>query len=86
MATPHEDEGEREARRILERVARETDPNRAASLVHGAAKGARHRFAAADVDQTDKIEYWGTRIGRALGLVLTVLLMVWLGYFILRGS
>lgn len=63
------DRDEREARRILERVARETEPSGPAQDI-GAVRD-------------DPIEYWGTRIGRALGLVLAVAMMVWLGLFLL---
>ncbi|TIQ45518.1 MAG: hypothetical protein E5X61_15400 [Mesorhizobium sp.] len=68
-----------ESRRIIERVARETDP---ASFIARTAKGARDHVTAADADQSDPIEYWGTRIGRALGLVIAIGLLIWLVLFI----
>ena len=37
-------------------------------------------------DRTDPIEVWGTRIGRILGLLLALGLMVWLVLFLTRGS
>lgn len=76
------DDAERESRRILERIQRETDPS--GSLLGKAAKGAHNHVTAADVDPADKIEYWGTRIGRALGLLLAVALLAWLVYFIVN--
>ena len=46
----------------------------------------RDHVAAADADRTDPIEVWGTRIGRILGLLLALGLMVWLVLFLTRGS
>ena len=74
-----------ESRRILERVARETDPA-GTSLVKRTAKGMRDHVTATDADRTDPIEVWGTRIGRILGLLLALGLMVWLVLFLTRGS
>ena len=74
-----------ETRRIIERVARETDPG-GTSFVARTAKGARDHVTAADADRSDPIEIWGTRIGRALGLVLAVGLLIWLVLFVTQGS
>lgn len=73
-----------ESRRIIERVARETDPG-GTSFIARTAKGARDHVAAADADRSDPIEYWGTRIGRTLGLLIAIGLLVWLVYFVTRG-
>ncbi|RWK37998.1 hypothetical protein [Mesorhizobium sp.] len=70
-----------ESRRIIERVARETDP----ASVARTAKGARDDVTAADADRADPIEYWGTRIGRALGLIVGIGLLIWLVLFIIQG-
>jgi hypothetical protein len=78
-------DSENESRRILERVARETDPS-GTSFVARTAKGMRDHVAAADADRTDPIEVWGTRIGRILGLLLALGMMVWLVLFLTRGS
>ncbi|WP_421915697.1 hypothetical protein [Mesorhizobium sp.] len=78
-------DSEDESRRILERIARETDPA-GASFVARAVKDAHDHVTAADADRSDPIEYWGTRVGRTLGLVLAVGLMIWLVLFITRGS
>ncbi|RWM96409.1 MAG: hypothetical protein EOR84_14350 [Mesorhizobium sp.] len=69
-----------ESRRIIERVARETDP---ASSAARSAKGARDDVTAAD--RGDPIEYWGTRIGRALGLIVGIGLLIWLVLFIIQS-
>ncbi|TSE13607.1 hypothetical protein C1D09_003185 [Mesorhizobium intechi] len=78
-------DSDRESRRILERVARETDPA-GTSFVARTKKGVRDHVSAADADRTDPIEVWGTRIGRILGLLLALGLMVWLVLFLTRGS
>lgn len=73
-----------ESRRILDRIAREADTS-APPLVSSTARRARDHLAAADADPADQIEYWGTRIGRAIGLVVTIGLIVWLVIFVVRG-
>ncbi|MEX6506003.1 hypothetical protein [Jiella sp. M17.18] len=75
---PPEDERQREARAILERVRHETDPQIGA---HAAAMFLRTRehFTAGDADPNDRIEVIGTRIGRlagVAGLVVFLLLLV----------
>jgi hypothetical protein len=70
-----------ESRRIIDRVARETDPG-GTSFIARTAKGARDHVTAADADQSDPIEYWGTRIGRALGFVIAIGLLIWLVVFV----
>jgi hypothetical protein len=83
MAERHDSESE--SRRILERVARETDPS-GTSFVARTTKGVRDHVSAADADRDDPIEVWGTRIGRTIGLLLTLGLMVWLVLYVIRGS
>jgi hypothetical protein len=82
MAERQEDESE--SHRILERVARETTPGSAAFIAR-TAKDARDRLAAADADRSDPIEYWGTRIGRMLGLIIAIGLLAWLVYVATSG-
>jgi hypothetical protein len=84
MAAGKETGGERESRRILDRVAREADSS-SSSAVSRTTKRARDHLSAADADQSDAIEYWGTRIGRAMGLIMTVGLIVWLVILVVRG-
>ncbi|CDX49860.1 conserved hypothetical protein [Mesorhizobium plurifarium] len=81
MAERRDDEAE--SRRILERVQQETSPG-GASFITRAAKDARDRVA--DADRADPIEYWGTRIGRTLGFVIAIGLLVWLVYAATRGG
>ena len=74
-----------ESRRIIERVANEGGLG-ATSLASRVAKGARDHITPPGADQTDPIEVWGTRIGRTLGLVFALGLLIWLVYFVSRGS
>jgi hypothetical protein len=78
-------DSDNESRRILERIARETDPA-GTSFVARTTKGMRDHVTAADADRADPIEVWGTRIGRILGLLLALGLMIWLVLFVTRGS
>jgi hypothetical protein len=83
MATPQDDERTRESQRILRGIAHETEPGGAGFLTR-TARDARDHFGAADIDRADGIEYWGTRIGRVLGLVIAVALMIWLAVYIVQ--
>jgi hypothetical protein len=69
-----------ESRRILDRIARESDPS--GSLAVRTARRVEKHMRAEDADQADPIEVWGTRIGRVIGIVLLVVLLGWLlSYF-----
>ena len=46
----------------------------------------KKHLSAADADQADSIEVWGTRIGRALALLLIVAAIVWLLAYLARTS
>ncbi|MDX8478299.1 hypothetical protein RFN28_07370 [Mesorhizobium sp. VK24D] len=83
MAERRDDE--KESRRILERVARETTPG-GASFIARTARGARDHVTAADADRSDPIEVWGTRIGRTLGLIVAIGLLAWLVYVATQGG
>lgn len=83
MARPEQDR-ETESRRILDRVMREADSS-GPSMLSRTAKRARDHISATDADQSDRIEYWGTRIGRVLGLVVCAVLLVWLLSFALQN-
>lgn len=67
---------EREARRILSRVAQEADGSTMAS-------SDRSQGAA---PEDDWAEVWGTRIGRVLGPVLLFLCAAWLLFRLSRGG
>jgi hypothetical protein len=83
MAERRDDDSQ--SRRIIERVSNEGGLG-GASLVSRVAKGARDHVTAAETDRSDPIEVWGTRIGRTLGLVFALGLLIWLVYFVSRGS
>lgn len=75
-------ERQAESRQILDRVAREADSS---GLLGSAARRTGAHLTAQDADQDDRIELWGTRIGRMLGLVITLGLFVWLILYLLGG-
>ena len=80
---PDEKDTNEESRRILDRIARESDGG---SLMARTTQRARDHLTAADADRSDWIEHLGTRIGRILGLVITIGLVVWLMAFLIRGG
>lgn len=65
-----------ESRRILDRVSRESDSS-AFGFVNRTAERARSHLAADDASQTDRIELWGTRIGRAIAAIFLCALILW---------
>jgi hypothetical protein len=75
-----------ESRRILERVARESEPNGLYRFGLRTAKQARNHFGAADADQSDWIEVWGTRIGRMLGILIVCALLFWAASLLVAGA
>mgnify|MGYP001057860187 CR=1 FL=1 len=85
MASPRDSDGEKESRRILDRIARESEGG-GTSYVSRKAGEMRDHLGAADVDKADRIEHIGTRIGRTLGFVLTIGLILWLVNFLVRGG
>ena len=85
MAHDKDSERKAESRRILERVSQEAESG-GRSVVDRAARRAHDHVTAADVDQDDWAEYWGTRIGRTLGALALVGLIVWLVLYLARGG
>jgi type VI protein secretion system component VasF len=81
--TMERDDGREESRRILDRVAREVE---ASSPMTRVARRAQEHFGATDADQQDRIEIWGTRIGRALALVIVLVLLYGFILLVLRGG
>ena len=78
-----DDEQTREAQRILKRMSAESDGSAMKIVSRTAARGRDH-FGAADADENDWVEVWGTRIGRAISLILFLGLILYLGLFFLR--
>ncbi len=62
-----------ESSRIIERINRESATG-GISVV----ERAKGHFAAKDADSADTIEVWGTRIGRFLGLLVVIAMLIWL--------
>ncbi|MEP3275745.1 MAG: hypothetical protein ABJN26_16340 [Stappiaceae bacterium] len=67
----------RRAEAALKRVELDSETAGASSLVRMAEKSRSH-FSADDADQEDRTEVWGRRIGRGLGLVFLIGLIVYL--------
>lgn len=79
-----EDEGQVESRRILDRIAHE-EQSSGLGVAGRTMKRARDHLSAADVDQGDWAEYWGTRIGRGLGFLILMAILVWLAVYLAGG-
>jgi hypothetical protein len=67
----------REARRILDRVHRESAAAGDSALARAASR-MRNHFSGSDDPADDAVEIWGKRIGRTLGLALFLFLLVYL--------
>lgn len=67
--TPRDEEQVREAHEALRRVEAETESIGTSAL----ARAARH-MAGADAPADDRMEVWGRRIGRGLGLLAALYL------------
>lgn len=74
---------ENESKRILDRVAREAEGG--GSLISRTSQRVRGHMTADDADKADWAEYWGTRIGRGLGILFVVCLLIWFILFLMRG-
>lgn len=77
MAKLDDEERAREAKRILERVERDSETIGASSLARTASRIKDH-MAGGDAPEDDAAEIWGRRIGRSLGLIAVVILVVYL--------
>lgn len=85
VAAESDQDRARESQRILDRVAREADSS-TPSFITSSARRLRDHVNAVGVEQADPVEYWATRVGRALGLIITVALLAWLIVFVVRGG
>ncbi|MBO0904471.1 hypothetical protein [Jiella sonneratiae] len=79
-----DDERQREANAILERVRQETDPQIGAHSLAILTRAGDH-FLARDVDPADRIEVLGTRIGRLAGIVGFLVFALLLASQLLKG-
>jgi hypothetical protein len=84
MAGTRDGDRDAESRRILDRVAREAHSG--IGFVGKGAERARSHLAAADADQNDWIEVWGTRIGRTIGIVIVAAFLVWVVSYLAFGA
>lgn len=66
-----------ESKRILERIAQESETVGTSSMRRVAGRVKDH-MSAEDADQNEWAELWGTRIGRVLGAVFFVGLIIYL--------
>ncbi len=71
MAGQPDRDNEHETRRILDRIARESAPH-----------PLRLNPSVPDEDENDPIEQWGKRIGRVLGPVLAIAMLIGVGYYV----
>ncbi|MBC2887375.1 hypothetical protein H7Q97_18505 [Ochrobactrum sp. CM-21-5] len=75
-------ERQEEARRILDRLEREQTG--AEGIVRrGLTRTASH-LSASDAPKNDRIELWATRIGRVLGLLITLAVIIWLVFYLMQ--
>ena len=79
------DDGETESRRILDRIDKESATG-GQGFVARRIDRTRDHLSGVDVDPDDKIELWGTRIGRGLGFVITIILVLWLVVYLTGGG
>ena len=82
MANGQPGDHETESRRIIERISRETE---AGGLVQRTTRRAQDHLAATDADPADKIEQWGTRIGRAIAALFTIAVIIWALMYLARS-
>lgn len=75
-------DSEAESRRIIGRVGAESE----ASMARRAADRVAGHMAGRDAEGGDRIELWGTRIGRWLGLALLAYVLWWLYDFMAAGG
>lgn len=74
---PEQSEREKEAKRILERVAQESETIGTSSTKRVANRVKDH-LGAADVNENEWAELWGTRIGRTLGAIFFIGLVIYM--------
>ena len=72
---PNYKDNEAESKRILERVARESETI-GTSSVKRVAERVKGHLSAQDTDENQWAELWGKRIGRTLGAVFVIVLII----------
>ncbi|EFO32641.1 conserved hypothetical protein [Roseibium sp. TrichSKD4] len=71
------EEKRQDALRALDRVQAESETIGTSSFARMADRAQKH-LSAADKDEEDPIEVWGTRIGRAAGVIFAIGLVIYL--------
>lgn len=72
------DRDQDESRRILKQIQGESEVG---GLAHRTADRLHDHLTARDADPDDTVEKWGTRIGRAIGALVTVAVII----FVIRA-
>ena len=80
---PADNERMREARKVLERVERDSEVVGTSSFVRTAGK-VRDHLAAAEADQEDRVEVWARRSARIASAIAFVALAFWLVQWLAR--
>lgn len=76
-------ERQEEARRILDRLERE-QTGAEGMVRRGFTRTAQH-LSAADAPENDAVELWATRVGRGLGFLITLAIIVWLIFHLMQS-
>ena len=79
-----DDQAKAESRRILDRVSKESASDTASFVGRGVDRLKGH-LNAEDVDQDDEVEVWASRVGRALGFLITLAILGWLLFYLFGG-
>ncbi len=74
---PNPIDSETESKRILERVAQESETV-GASSTRRIAERVKNHLSAEDTNENEWAELWGKRIGRTLGAVCVIILIIYL--------
>ncbi len=79
MTDKHQTDAEREAeaKRILERIEQDAETVGTSSMRRVAERVKKH-VSADDKDDNAWAELWGTRIGRGLGIIFAIVLIIYL--------
>ena len=73
----NDSDNEAEAKRILERVAQDSETV-GTSSVKRVAERVKGHLTAQDTDENEWAELWGKRIGRTLGAIFALVLVIYL--------
>jgi len=82
MSRDDDEDRQAESQRIIGRVGLESE----ASMVRRVAGRIGGHMSGRDAEKGDRIELWGTRIGRWLGLALLIYVLWWLFDFMAAGG